>query len=152
MFRRDVVLAAGGYPLRYAVTYDLALWIALAKVGELAMIDQPLSDIRYHASQTTLSPLFGLTRFREALELYRLAGQLPGLSTEARRLGRAKIATLHYVLARELLRARRPLVALVELTRSFQAAPWFCLQRAAVHISRGLRTLRYSLRSAMRRA
>jgi glycosyltransferase involved in cell wall biosynthesis len=142
MFRRDAALAVGGYPGCFAFAQDFALWVALAQRGELAMIDQPLVDIREHGSRATLSPVFAFTRFREGLRLYRSSCRLPGLSAEAYRLGRANLATLHYVFAGELMKAHRPLRAMVELARSILVAPGFCLERAIARFSRGMATNR----------
>lgn len=136
MFRRDVVRAVGGYPADYALFQDLALWIILARHGEFGMIAAPLVDLRVHAAQTTVAPIYGFRRHREAISLYRLAQRLPGLSARARRLGSANLATLHFVFARDLWRAGRFLVAVWQLLRMVAADPVYCSRRAGVHLVR----------------
>jgi hypothetical protein len=136
MFRLEAAAAVGGYPVAYAFAQDAALWLLLARKGKLGMIGEPLVDLREHDTRTSLSPLYRFTRHYEAIAIYRSAQHLPGLTPEARRLGRITLATLHYVLACELLRAGRYPAALLELISSFFAAPLYVLQRVLVRIRR----------------
>ena len=140
MFRRAAALGVGGYPPKITFAYDLALWLRFAESGGgIAMIGKPLASIRHHVAQTTLAPTYVFTRYLEPLDLYRRALALPGLSDEARRRGRANLASIRYALAGALWRARRPWDAALELGKAIGIAPLHCLSRAASRMRAGPR-------------
>jgi GT2 family glycosyltransferase len=124
MFRRDLAKRVGGYPRRYEYAQDLALWIALARHGELAMIPEPLVCIREHGTRLTRAPALALRNFRETVELYRSAACSAGVTAQARRRGRLAIALLHYSLARSMWAEGRSATALEHFTISVSMAPW----------------------------
>jgi hypothetical protein len=123
MFRREAALAAGGYPSQYAFAQDLALWLLLARRGKLAMVNQPLLDLREHRGQTTHAPAYRILRHRESIAIFKSAQALPGLSADALRRGRAHLARLHGMLARDLLRSGNAVSAAVELARGLALSP-----------------------------
>jgi glycosyltransferase involved in cell wall biosynthesis len=49
MFRRDAYERVGGYDLRFRTTQDMDLWMRLAHVGELGMVEQVLVTRRLHS-------------------------------------------------------------------------------------------------------
>jgi len=136
MYRRAVALAAGGYCPRYPFGNDLAMSLALTARGEAAMIAKPLVDVRIHPANATVSPAMYFSRYYESIELWRQALARPGMSTEARRHGRANLATTHFVLGRELWRACKFLPAAWQFVRMIGADPIYCLWRARVHVAR----------------
>jgi len=123
MFRRETALAAGGYPSQYAFAQDLALWLLLARKGRLAMIDQPLLNLREHRGQTTQAPTYRILRHQESIVIFEAAQRLPGLSLEARRKGRAHLARLHGMLARDLLLSGHAFSATAALVRGLLLSP-----------------------------
>ena len=136
IFRRAAALSVGGYPREYDFAQDFALWLELARLGQLGMIGEPLADVRYHEGQATLSPSNKFKRFNEALELFRKASTLPGLSVNAQRRGRSNRATYHYLLAGVLWQTGKRPRALFELIRGVGVAPLFCLRRAVAALTR----------------
>jgi GT2 family glycosyltransferase len=60
MFRRSVVVAAGGYRADYAMTEDYDLWRRLAHVGRLHNLPEPL--LRYRETATQLSTVRASTQ------------------------------------------------------------------------------------------
>ncbi|HYL33466.1 MAG TPA: glycosyltransferase [Stellaceae bacterium] len=138
MYRRAVALAAGGYCPRYPFGNDLAMSLALTARGEAAMIAKPLVDVRIHPANATVSPAMYFSRYYESIELWRQALARPGMSAEARRHGRVNLATTHFVLGRELWRARKFLPAAWQFVRMIAVDPLYCLRRAWVHAARRL--------------
>jgi GT2 family glycosyltransferase len=130
MFRREPVVALGGYPEIYVYAQDLALWLKLARCGSIGMVPGLLVDLREHRHQATQSPALAITRHRESLAIFGMAQQLPGLSDEARRRGRIHLATLHCLLAGALLSSRQLPAAVGELMHGLYLAPVFCTKRA----------------------
>jgi len=137
-FRRDVALDLGGYSSRYPIGNDFDLWLRLANKGSLAMVETSLGAIRYHSAQTTFASASGFARLYDAISIYRRALWRPGLSRDVKRLGRANLATHHFVLAGELWRARRPVAAAQQLVLTLITAPGFVMRRAGVRLRRVL--------------
>lgn len=138
MYRRTAALAVGGYCSHYPFGNDLAMSLALTARGEVAMIPRPLADVRIHPANATVSPAMYFSRYRESLDLWRQALARPGLSSDARRRGRANLATTHFVYGRELLSARHFLRAAWQFLRMIAVDPLYCLRRARVHAARRL--------------
>jgi glycosyltransferase involved in cell wall biosynthesis len=130
MFRRDPVVAVGGYPTAYVFAQDLALWLKLAQPGRFGMIGEALVDMREHRGRATFSAGLALLRHRESIAIFEEAQRLPGLSAKARRLGRINLARIHCLLAGALLTSGSVAEATVELMRGVRLAPMFCLRRA----------------------
>jgi GT2 family glycosyltransferase len=135
-FRRDAALALGGYSSRYPIGNDFDLWLRLAEKGSLAMIETPLGAIRSHSAQTTFASASGFARSQDAISIYRRALGRSGLSREVIRLGRANLATHHFVFARELWQAGRPAAAVRQLILALVTAPGFVVERALVRLRR----------------
>ncbi len=80
MLRRSAVEQVGGYALDVPVVEDQELWFRLARVGELAIIDEPLTRYRIHADNMSFRQI------PAAVEAYnrmiRVAYQDRGLTTE----------------------------------------------------------------------
>jgi glycosyltransferase involved in cell wall biosynthesis len=136
MYRRAAALAVGGYCLRYPFGNDLAMSLALTARGEAVMVPRPLVDVRIHPANATVSSAMYFSRFHESLELWRAALARPGMSRAARQLGRANLATTHFVLARELWKSGRRWPATWQFVRMALADPLYCLKRGAVHARR----------------
>jgi hypothetical protein len=100
------------------------------------MIDRPLTDVRHHSGNASSSSAHYFSRYDEIIELYSGALTQPGLSTKAKQLGNANLATTHYVYGRELAKAGRPFAAVVQFGRMAWADPLYCLQRASSHGTR----------------
>jgi glycosyltransferase involved in cell wall biosynthesis len=135
-FRRDAALALGGYNSRYPIGNDFDLWLRLAEKGSLAIVEAPLAAIRYHSAQTTFASASGFARSQDSIDIYRRALSRPGLSREARRLGRANLATHHFVFGRELWQAGRPGAAVQQLISALVIAPVFVMRRLLVRLRR----------------
>lgn len=138
MYRRAPALSTGGYPEAYAYAQDFALWLELARRGELAMIDEPLTDVRQHAmgDRMSVSATYQTARFRDTLELFQQAqGSLP-LSPRSWRLARANLSSAHMSYAQALLASGRPLGAAVEACNSVAAAPVHVMRKACQRLLR----------------
>jgi glycosyltransferase involved in cell wall biosynthesis len=102
MYRRDAVLAAGGYQELFTFASDFALQITLiAMGGEIAVVPETLIKIRLHEEQTSLMPGRRAQFYHEPLQVLSKASRLPGGSWHARlrgMLSRQKLA-LRYGLA-----------------------------------------------------
>lgn len=102
MYRREKVLAAGGYCEHFTFASNFDLQIAIASAGgKIAVIPEPLIKIRLHEQQTSLMPSKRARFYRELLEILKMASRLPGVSWHARLRGmvsRQKLA-LRYGLA-----------------------------------------------------
>jgi len=138
MYRREKAVTVGGYPARYVFAQDFGLWIALAKIGKIAMIPESLADIRNHGGRMTQAAELAVKRLRELLELSKSALALPGYSARARRLGRWNLASGRVHLAWQLFKLRQPLAALSEVAIAFFSAPIYCLRKACGVMSRRL--------------
>jgi glycosyltransferase involved in cell wall biosynthesis len=130
MFRHAPVAVIGGYPTAYVFAQDLALWVKLAQPGRFGMIGEALVDMREHRGRATFSAPLALLRHRESITIFEAAQRLPGLSENARRLGRINLARIHCLLAGALLTSGNIAGAMVELARGVRLAPLFCLRRA----------------------
>lgn len=53
MFKKNVVLEAGGYDYGFAHAEDFALWVKLSKLGEIDNLDSVLIQYRSHANQVS---------------------------------------------------------------------------------------------------
>ena len=132
MFRRDA--AFDGYPKKFIYAQDFALWLVLAQRGRLAMIGEPLVDMREHGTRIGRSPMYEDARIRETVGLYRLALQLPALTLETRQRGRIELARRYYFFSIDYWRGGRPLAAIHQLASCFMIAPIFCLERLWVRV------------------
>lgn len=69
MFRKEVVIAAGGYPLHAHSFEDHLLWVQLKDKGMFANIPEPLVKIRFSASSFTMDEKWRGKKFRELKQM-----------------------------------------------------------------------------------
>lgn len=56
LFRAEAARSAGGYPAELAIAEDYALWVKLARLGEIANVPAVLTFLRHHPEQTSRDP------------------------------------------------------------------------------------------------
>jgi glycosyltransferase involved in cell wall biosynthesis len=79
MYRRDEAIKAGGYSEKYVFAQDFGLWIQLAKLGNIAVLPENLTQIRQHGGSLTKSPEYLLSQTHDVMQIYREACKLPGI-------------------------------------------------------------------------
>jgi len=67
VYRADIARSLGGYPTGYAYAQDLALWLAMEKVGAVAIVPRVLTYLRRHRGQTSRDPSAAARQIGEAL-------------------------------------------------------------------------------------
>ena len=67
VYRSDVARSLGGYPTDFAYAQDLALWLAMEKVGVVAIVPRVLTYLRRHKGQTSRDPAAAALQIGEAL-------------------------------------------------------------------------------------
>ncbi len=92
MFRRNPVIAAGGYPENYPYSMDFALWLTLGETFRLANLREELLDYRVHPSSVSRRRSQYAAHRREELHLFRAALTRPGLPPRVRAKWRRQIA------------------------------------------------------------
>ncbi|MDL2279335.1 glycosyltransferase [Desulfovibrio sp. OttesenSCG-928-G11] len=116
-FRTEAAKAAGGYDPAFPYAQDLALWVAMLKMGcRAASLPEPLAFIRRHAGQATRD--LALLRVR-AKDNHRLAVamlDIPDLAPAPAQAARVRSALA-------LWRLNRKRAALQSLAAAFAAAP-----------------------------
>jgi glycosyltransferase involved in cell wall biosynthesis len=65
MYKRDVVIKAGGYNVHAHNFEDYLLWTGLSKVGKLQNLREPLIKVRLNASSVTIDEKWRGERFRQ---------------------------------------------------------------------------------------
>jgi hypothetical protein len=65
MFRKEDVIAAGGYPIHAHHFEDYLLWVKLAKKGKLHNIPKPLIKVRFNAKSLTIDEKWRGYKFRK---------------------------------------------------------------------------------------
>ncbi len=123
MFRAESARAVGGYNEKYLYAQDFALWLALAKVGELAILPEFLTDIRRVTSSLSTIPSNSLTLTADNYELYRQAQHLSGLTFLDRLSGKRTVGLYGLLYAWRSLHARNIVRALGLLIQNFWAIP-----------------------------
>lgn len=128
MFRRASAAAVGDYAEDLVYAQDYALWIALSRVGEIAILPgAPVVFMRLHPASATNSPEYLLPRLRDAFVLLGRAGSDPRLSPAGRReSARARSrAALRYARALGMGGNRRAAAGMI--ATAFRLAPFRCL-------------------------
>jgi hypothetical protein len=123
MFRRQSAQSVGGYNQKYLYAQDFALWLALAKIGDLAILPKFLTDIRRVKSSLSSISSNNLVLAADNYELYRQAQKLPGLSLLNNLSGRRTVGLYGLLFAWRSLQARNLIRALGLLIQNLWALP-----------------------------
>ncbi len=123
MFRRQSAQSVGGYNQKYLYAQDFALWLALAKIGDLAILPKFLTDIRRVKSSLSSISSNSLVLTSDNYELYRQAQKLPGLSLLNNLSGRRTVGLYGLLFAWRSLQARNLIRALGLLIQNLWALP-----------------------------
>ncbi len=123
MFRRQSAQSVGGYNQKYLYAQDFALWLALAKIGELAILPKFLTDIRRVKSSLSSISSNSLVLTADNYELYRQAQKLPGLSLLNNLSGKRTVGLYGLLYAWRSLQARNVVRALGLLIQNLWALP-----------------------------
>lgn len=123
MYRRNVAIGVGGYPLQFIYAQDFAMWLRMLPIGRVYMIASKLADIRQHGSQASTSITYRDRRHTERLELFRCALRTLTLSDKARQSGLINIARIHLTFASDLTRSGHYLFAFYHVIRAIITAP-----------------------------
>ncbi len=102
MYRKAASDQVGGYAGEYAYGPDFALVVRLMKKGwGVKGLDDVVLKLRCHPGQVSIASDFSVMRAHDALYLFREASGLAGISPQARRAGRHRIAkcAVQYALA-----------------------------------------------------
>jgi len=92
MYRREIALAAGGYPQQYVYAQDFALLLELVQYGRIAVIGEYLCKLRVFPGNMSRSPKHAVDVAFESLALMEYAGKKLPLSKKARRMNRCAVA------------------------------------------------------------
>lgn len=123
MFRAESARAVGGYDQKYLYAQDFALWLALASIGELAILPEFLTNIRRVTSSLSSISSNGLILTADNYGLYRQAQDLSGLAFLDRLRGKRTIGLYGLLYAWRSLQARSIVRALGLLIQNFWALP-----------------------------
>jgi len=123
MFRAESARAVGGYNQNYLYAQDFALWLALASIGELAILPKFLTDIRRVKSSLSLISSNSLILTADNYELYRQAQKLPGLTLVDKLHGKRTVGLYGLLYAWRSLQARNVVRALGLLIQNLWALP-----------------------------
>jgi glycosyltransferase involved in cell wall biosynthesis len=123
MFRAESARAIGGYNQKYLYAQDFALWLALARVGEFAILPKFLTDIRRITSSLSLTSSNSLILTADNYELYRQAQNLSGLTLLDKLHGKRTVGLYGLLYAWRSLQARKIIRAFGLLIQNFWAIP-----------------------------
>ena len=123
MFRAESARAVGGYNQKYLYAQDFALWLALAKVGEFAILPKFLTDIRRVTSSLSSISSNNLTLTADNYELYRQAQNLSGLTFLDKLHGKRTVGLYGLLYAWRSLQSRKIVRAFGLLIQNFWALP-----------------------------
>lgn len=123
MFRREAVLAIGGYDEDYAYCMDYLLYFRLAERHQLAAIPEPLVAVRVHEDQITNRPEWEARRHREAASAFREILKQPDLPADQRAGLRRYLVLTSLRMASLALQTADPGKAFCWLARAVTAAP-----------------------------
>jgi len=91
MFRAESARTVGGYDQRYLYSQDFALWLALATIGEFAILPKFLTEIRRASTSLSATKSNSLILARDYYELFTKAQKLPALTLSDKLRGRRTI-------------------------------------------------------------
>ncbi|MCX6536882.1 MAG: glycosyltransferase [Actinobacteria bacterium] len=123
MFRAESARAVGGYNQKYLYAQDFALWLALASIGELAILPKFLTDIRRVTSSLSSISSNSLILTADNYELYRKAQNLSGLTLLDKLHGKRTVGLYGLLYAWRSLQARKFVRALGLLIQNLWALP-----------------------------
>ena len=123
MFRAESARAVGGYNQKYLYAQDFALWLALAKVGEFAILPKFLTDIRRVTSSLSSISSNNLILTADNYELYRQAQNLSGLTFLDKLHGKRTVGLYGLLYAWRSLQSRKIVRAFGLLIQNFWALP-----------------------------
>ncbi len=123
MFRAESARTVGGYDQRYLYSQDFALWLALATIGEFAILPKFLADIRRVQSSLSAISSNSLILTRDGYELYRQAQNLSGLNLLAKLRGWRTIGLYGLLFSWRSLQAGNMVRALGLLLQNLWALP-----------------------------
>jgi len=123
MFRAESARAVGGYNQKYLYAQDFALWLALVKVGEFAILPKFLTDIRRVTSSLSSISSNNLILTADNYELYRQAQNLSGLTLLDKLHGRRTVGLYGLLYAWRSLQSRKIVRAFGLLIQNLWALP-----------------------------
>ena len=123
MFRAESARTVGGYDQRYLYSQDFALWLALATIGEFAILPKFLADIRRVQSSLSAISSNSLILTRDGYELYRQAQNLSGLNLLTKLRGWRTIGLYGLLFSWRSLQAGNMVRALGLLLQNLWALP-----------------------------
>ena len=123
MFRAESARTVGGYDQRYLYAQDFALWLALARLGEIAILPKFLTEIRRVPTSLSTTSSNRLILARDYYELFSEAQKLPVLTLSDKLRGRRTIGLAGLLYALISLRAGNIVRALGLLLQNLWALP-----------------------------
>ena len=123
MFRRQSAQSVGGYNQKYLYAQDFALWLALASIGELAILPKFLTDIRRVKSSLSSISSNSLILTADNYELYCQAQKLPSLTLRDKLHSKRTVGLYGLLYAWRSLEARNLVRALGLLIQNLWALP-----------------------------
>ncbi len=123
MFRRQSAQSVGGYNQKYLYAQDFALWLALAKIGELAILPKLLTDIRRSSNSLSTNSSNSINLAKDYYELFIQAQKLPRLTLIDKLKGHRTIGLSGLLYAWRSLQARNLIRALGLLIQNLWALP-----------------------------
>jgi glycosyltransferase involved in cell wall biosynthesis len=113
MFRRDAYRAAGGYRPQFRVAQDLDLWIRLASLGTIGIVDDVLYDVEFQAASISGASRDAQLRLTQIAVALRDGGDEAALLDQAARVvpgprTRGHEAAALYFIGKCLLDQRNP--------------------------------------------
>jgi len=123
MFRRQSAQSVGGYNQKYLYAQDFALWLALAKIGELEILPKFLTDIRRASNSLSSNSSNSINLAKDYYELFIQAQKLSGLTLIDKLRGHRIIGLSGLLFAWRSLEARNLVRALGLLIQNLWALP-----------------------------
>src|SRR5262245_17958882 len=125
MFRRDAYLAAGGYRAEFRVAQDVDLWLRMARLGSIVILQHELYEATFHPSSISAVERDAQTRATEILVALRDGGDEAALLAEPAQLTikrRSETPGLYFIA--RCLRAQRNPAARRYLMRTLRRNPF----------------------------
>ena len=135
MYRRAAANKVGGYNEQFKFAHDFDLWLNLVQIGDATIVEEYLTQIRMHASNTSDRPQFSLTRLSDTIALYTRAAQQFEISLPARLANRK-------ILADASMRYGAALRSAGRVTEGLRWSGWSVCQDPLVFLRYVIRKLR----------
>ncbi len=123
MFRAESARTVGGYDQNYLYAQDFALWLALATIGEFAILPKFLTEIRRASTSLSATKSNSLILARDYYELFTKAQKLPALTLSDKLRGRRTIGLAGLLYALISLQAGNIVQAFGLLLQNLWALP-----------------------------